>query len=257
MYEISTTPGSGACAEREGANNHKTVSVRADKRASFQALMQNVGIIVKTLQQVKLPHASRAVSNSVLPGTRASAYAGVMLQMGKIFLGMAFWNVVLFGITIYLGMTHQSRYWFHQWVGVLTGIYTCLTHCVVMMHFMGSGRGIKEAVAAYNLPNDPHTGYTRRLRRNTARSSALATFASISIIVVVWLGGAKDVGRLPGMTHAWVAWAVVAFNLYAFWIEYRLITDNTRMIREINAQIACAANPVAESPGQNAAGNPA
>ena len=74
-----------------------------------------------------------------------------MLQMGKIFVGMVFWNLVLFGVTIYLGVTHCSNHWQHQALGVLTGIYTCLTHCVVMMHFMGSGKGIKEAVEAIRL----------------------------------------------------------------------------------------------------------
>src|SRR5664280_1586497 len=87
-----------------------------------------------------------------------------MLQMGKIFIGFAFWNVVLFGVTIWLGFTHQSAHWQHQAAGVLTGIYTCLTHCIVMMHFMGSGKGIKEAVETHNLPDDPQTGYVRRTR---------------------------------------------------------------------------------------------
>src|SRR5438552_4043483 len=143
-----------------------------------------------------------------------------MLQMGKIFLGLAFWNVALFAVTIYLGMTHQTKNWTHEWVGVVTGIYTLLTHCIVMMHFMGSGKAIKEAVATHNLPNDPETGYTRRSRRLHGRASGMATLACIATIAVVWLGGAKDVGMLKGLTHAWIAYLVVAFNLYAFWVEY-------------------------------------
>lgn len=160
-----------------------------------------------------------------------------MLQMGKIFIGMVFWNIVLFGVTVFLGMTHRSNHWQHQAIGVLTGIYTLLTHCVVMMHFMGSGKGIKEAIATHNVPNDPKTGYTRRLRRLTARSSAMATFGCFSIIASVWLGGAKDTGHLHGLTHAWVSWGVIVFNFYAFWVEYKTVRENTAMIREINAWI--------------------
>jgi hypothetical protein len=163
-----------------------------------------------------------------------------MLQMGKIFIGMVFWNIVLFAVTIYLGMTHRSAQWQHQAVGVLTGLYTCLTHCIVMMHFMGSGKGIKEAIATHKLPNDPQTGYTRRLRKLTARSSGMATMGCLTIIAAVLLGGAKDTGLSRGMLHAWVSWAVVIFNLYAFWVEYRTIRENTAMIREINAQIPAA-----------------
>lgn len=160
-----------------------------------------------------------------------------MLQMGIIFIGMVFWNLVLFGVTIYLGITHRSDHWQHQALGVLTGIYTLLTHCVVMMHFMGSGKGIKEAIAQHNLPNDPQTGFTRRLRRLTARSSAMATFGCLATIGVVLLGGAKDTGHMHGMTHAVAAWAVLAFNAYAFWVEYQTIRANTAMIREINSLI--------------------
>lgn len=160
-----------------------------------------------------------------------------MLQMGNIFIGLAFWNVVLFGVTIWLGVTHQSSHWQHQAAGVLTGIYTCLTHCIVMMHFMGSGKGIKEAVETHNLPNDPQTGYVRRTRKFKGRTSGLATLSCLFIIGVVWLGGAKDVGMLKGLTHAWVAYFVVVFNLYAFYVEYRVIAENTAMIREIDARI--------------------
>ena len=161
-----------------------------------------------------------------------------MLQMSTIFLGLAFWNVVLFGVTIWMGITHQSSHWQHQAVGVLTGIYTCLTHCIVMMHFMGSGKGIKEAVETHNLPDDPQTGYVRRTKKFKGRTSGLATLSCLLVIAVVWLGGAKDVGMLKGMTHAWVSYFVVAFNLYAFYVEYRVIAENSAMIREIDAKIA-------------------
>lgn len=119
-----------------------------------------------------------------------------MLQMGKIFIGLAFWNVVLFGGTIWLGVTHQSAHWQHQAMGVLTGIYTCFTHCVVMMHFMGSGKGIKEAVETYALPNDPQDGYVRRTRRFKGRTSGHATLCCLFIIVTVWLGGWMDTHKL-------------------------------------------------------------
>ena len=161
-----------------------------------------------------------------------------MLQMGKIFLGLAFWNVVLFALSVWLGLTHRSAHWQHQALGVLTALYTCLTHCIVMMHFMGSGKGIKEAVQTHHLPNDPQTGYTRRSRRLHGRASAMATLAATLVMVAAWLGGAKDVGMLKGTTHAWFACFAVAFNLYAFWVEYKVITANTAMIREINTKIA-------------------
>jgi len=157
-----------------------------------------------------------------------------MLQMGRIFVGLAFWNIVLFGVTIWLGVTHHSAHWQHQAMGVLTGIYTCLTHSIVLMHFMGSGKAIKEAVETYSLPVD----YARRTRKFKARTSGLATLSCVLTIIAVWVGGAKDVGLSKGMAHAWLAYATVAFNLYSFWVEYGVIQENTQMIREIDAKIA-------------------
>ena len=84
--------------------------------------------------------------------------------------------------------------------------------------------------------------------RTTAASAPLALWCWLALstwpasarlaLDVVWLGGAKDVGMSKGMTHPWIAYAVVAFNLYAFWIEYKVIAENTAMIREIDGKIA-------------------
>ena len=164
-----------------------------------------------------------------------------MLQMSKIFLGLVVWNIVLFGVTVGLGIAHYSVNWQHQAMGVLTGIYTCFTHCVVMMHFMGSGKGIKEAVETYALPNDPQTGYVRRTRRFKGQTSGHATLCCLCIIVTVWLGGWMDTHKLNPAAHRWhlgFACFTIAYNLYAFWVEYRVISENTAMIREIDAKIA-------------------
>jgi hypothetical protein len=164
-----------------------------------------------------------------------------MLQMGKIFIGLAAWNVVLFGITIWLGVTHHSTYWQHQAMGVLTDVYTLFTHSVVLMHFMGSGKGIKEAVEMYRLPNDPNTGYIRRTRRFKGQTSGHATLCCLLVIVTAWLGGWMDTHKLNPTVRLWhlgVALFTVAYNLYAFRVEYKVISENTAMIREIDARIA-------------------
>jgi hypothetical protein len=159
-----------------------------------------------------------------------------MLQMPKIFAGLVLWNVVLFGITIWFGLTHRSAHWQHQAMGVLTGIYTCLTHSIVLTHFMGSGKAIKEAVATHGLRQD----YVRRTRRFKGRTSGHATLCCIAIIGTVWLGGWMDTHKVNIVAHRWhmwFAWFTVAYNLYAFWVEYRVIAENTAMIREIDSKI--------------------
>jgi hypothetical protein len=170
-----------------------------------------------------------------------------MLKMRVIFLGLAFWNVVLFAVTIGLALTHQSAHWQHQAMGVLTGIYTCLTHSIVMMHFMGSGKGIKEAVETHNLPDD----YARRTRRFKAQTSGHATLCCLAIIATVWLGGWMDTHKANVAAHRWHMWfalTTIAYNLYAFWVEYKVIAENTAMIREIDAKIKVAETSSTASP---------
>jgi hypothetical protein len=108
------------------------------------------------------------------------------------------------------------------------------------MHFMGSGKGIKEAVETHNLPNDPETGYVRRTRKFKGRTSGHATLASIAIIIAVWLGGwvhTRPSVEAAHVWHRWFSWFAVVYNLYAFWVEYKVIAENTAMIREIDAKI--------------------
>lgn len=165
--------------------------------------------------------------------------------MRIIFAGLAFWNTIFLLYTVYLGHTHAhmtqtSGAWWHDHfsVALITSILTCLTHSVVYIHFLGTSKGIKEAVDAFSLPNDPETGFERRAKRYKARMRPLAMFAPILIIVTAWLGAAYDTHRLSWGWHASLAYFSLVFNLMAFVMEHRVITENTAMIREINKLIA-------------------
>jgi MFS family permease len=156
--------------------------------------------------------------------------------MRIIFLGLAIWNTIFFVATLYLGETHAWP--MHFTVALITAIFTCVTHSVVMIHFMGTGKGIKEAVETYSLPNDPQTGYVRRTKKFKARTSGLATLAPFLIIITTWLGAAHHTGRMGLLWHAVLAYFSVVFNLYAFVVEYRVIRENSAMMHEINKLIA-------------------
>jgi hypothetical protein len=163
--------------------------------------------------------------------------------MNLISLSLAGWNTAVFVAAIGLGLlaSGSSDRW-HVWhftLGIVAALLTCLTHSMVMIHFMGSGKGIKEAVGQFNLPNDPKTGYVRRTKQFKARTSGLATLAAFVVIVTAWLGAARDTNWLDAagtwrIVHPWFGYFAVLFNLYAFWVEYRVIKENTAMIGEIN-----------------------
>ena len=156
--------------------------------------------------------------------------------MRIIFLGLAIWNTIFFIITIYLGETHARMN--HFTMALITAIFTCLTHSVVYIHFLGTSKGVKEAIDGFSLPNDPETGFERRAKRYKARMRPMAMLAPMLIIITTWLGAAHDTGRIGVLWHAAFAYFSVVFNLLAFVMEYRAVTDNTAMIREINRLIA-------------------
>ncbi len=164
--------------------------------------------------------------------------------MNVIFFGLVIWNILLLAATVAAGMAGW-RLW-HFSLGVFTGIFTCFTHSLVFIQLIGSGKGVKEAVEAYSLPDDPETGYIRMTKKFKGRAFPFAMFVPMVTIAAAWLGAWHDTNRWAApewrtASHAWhmtIAWIAVATNLFAFWKEYEVIAENTRMIREINTLIA-------------------
>lgn len=163
--------------------------------------------------------------------------------MTAIFIGLAGWNVAFFAATLWLAWTGNPWHWA---AGLVTGIFTLLIHSIVFMHFIGTGKGIKEAVESYGLPDDPETGYVRRTKKLKARVFPHATFASLAIIVAIWFGGwyhsQRWLDHYENATayawHLWGAYLALLYTAYAFYAEWKAIRENTAMLAGINALIA-------------------
>ncbi len=163
--------------------------------------------------------------------------------MNIIFLGLIIWNILLFIATIATGMA-GLRLW-HFSLGVFTTIFTSFTHSLVFIQLLGSGKGIKEAVSAYSLPDGSENSYIQRTKNFKSRAFPYAMFTPLLTIAVAWLGAWHDTNKaaapdwlpISHQWHMWTAWIMVAINLYAFWKEYITIAENTALIREINELI--------------------
>jgi hypothetical protein len=163
--------------------------------------------------------------------------------MTTIFAALGCWNAVFLLATLWLAWVHSPWHWA---AGLATGIYTLLVHSIVFMHFIGTGKGVKEAIEVHGLPDDPQSGYARRARKFKAAAFPHALFASLAIIVAIWLGGwyhsQRWLDRVEDLTafqwHRWFAYAAAAYNLCALWLEWRVMRQNAQMIRELNARIA-------------------
>ncbi len=165
--------------------------------------------------------------------------------MNMIFLGLVIWNIFFLSATVLTGMMGKGWVIWHLSLGIFTGILTCFTHSLVFIQLIGSGKGIKEAVSTYSLPDDPEKGYIARTKKFKSSAFPYAMFAPMVIIAAAWLGGwhhtnisaAPHWRLISHQFHMWISWLAVGFNLYAFWKEYLVVTENTAMIREMNEVI--------------------
>jgi hypothetical protein len=164
--------------------------------------------------------------------------------MHRIFAGMALWAAVSLVIQIALGVAlrwHPALIGWHLGVGVILGIYLCILHVMVMFHFIGSGKEIKQAIEV--VGGDAEV--VKRIRRMKMQVMPAATFAPLLVGAGVILGGGAHTGALGGW--AWLHWGLtaagMALNLWAFPIEYRCLVANLELLREVDERIKRELSP--------------
>jgi hypothetical protein len=165
--------------------------------------------------------------------------------MHRIFAGMAIWAVIFMvgeGVLGVLTKHYQpGLVGWHMVLGVFIGVYVSILQVMVMFHFIGSGKEIKQAVAV--LGGD--AGVAQRLRKMKMQVMPAATFAPILVGAGVILGGGAHTKALGDW--AWIHWGLslagLALNLYAFPIEYRCLVANLELLKEVDDRIRREISP--------------
>ncbi|HVR86394.1 MAG TPA: hypothetical protein VMU54_18880, partial [Planctomycetota bacterium] len=109
--------------------------------------------------------------------------------MHRIFAGMAFWAVVfmtgegVLGVLTKRGMPDLIGW--HMVLGVFVGVYVSILQVMVMFHFIGSGKEIKQAIEVVGGDLD----VVKRLRKMKMQVMPAATFAPLLVGAGVILGG--------------------------------------------------------------------
>ena len=163
--------------------------------------------------------------------------------MNVIFLGLVIWNILFLTATVATGMMGMKNW--HFGLGVFTGVLTCFTHSLIFIQLIGSGKGVKEAIEGYSIPDDPRTGFVARTKDFKKRAFPWAMYVPMLTIAAAWLGAWHDTNSFAApqwraashQWHMWIAWIAVLTNLYSFWKEYQVIAENTRMIHDLNTLI--------------------
>jgi len=165
--------------------------------------------------------------------------------MHRIFAGMAIWAVIFFLGEGVLGVltkrVNPGLVGIHMMFGVFVGIYICILQVMVMFHFIGSGKEIKQAIEV--VGGDAEV--VKRIRRMKMQVMPAATFAPLLVGAGVILGGGAHTGALGNW--AWLHWGLtgagMALNLWAFPIEYRCLVANLELLREVDERIKRELSP--------------
>lgn len=156
--------------------------------------------------------------------------------MNRIILGLAVSNYALVAITAYLGLLTvprdaltrgQDYFHVHFAMAMTTALYTIFVHCLVFTYFLGTGRWVREAAAAYSLDGS----LSAKSHACRLRAFGLA-LSSILLVVAAIASGAWTDTADP----AWKDWSLMLhrilpagtylFMILAYRIQYRAVVEH-------------------------------
>jgi hypothetical protein len=160
---------------------------------------------------------------------------GKNFSMKPIFQGMVGLSTILLFATFWTAYSERellegiiSQDALHMLLGLTTTIILLMIHgFVILNYFIATGKAMDEALEGH--PEHPRIkAVGRKLKM---KSSPAATMSCIFIIAAAVLGGRA--WQLNGSPWHWgLAWLAVAYNYYAFWVEYKAIVINMSLIEE-------------------------
>jgi hypothetical protein len=135
------------------------------------------------------------------------------------------------------GSRHNAddpTYILHVYLGLISSTTTLGVHCLIFIYFLGTGRWVKEVALAYRIPDDPLPKLTRTLKRRTFPP---ALFAMLIAIATTSAGAGVATKEWPWQVHATLATLTLVINVWAFWVEYRAVALNARIIDDVMREV--------------------
>jgi hypothetical protein len=151
--------------------------------------------------------------------------------VGRIYTGLAGWNLVFLGGAFALGFLRGTAVSerVHVLAGLFAAIFCCLVHAIVFAHFIGSGKWIKEGVRAAGLEDR----IVQRTKRLKGKTFPFALFSMLVTGATAVLGGGAASGAVSGTTHLVFAIVAMALNTVAFVMERSAILENAGLIDRV------------------------
>ncbi len=122
----------------------------------------------------------------------------------------------------------------HFELGLTTALGMLLVHCLIFMYFLGTGRWVKEVTIAYKMPDEPLHKRTRELKR---KAFPAALFSMLIGIATAVSGSGVKLGDFHWSVHWTLAGLTVLINLWAFRVEYRCVSENAEVLRQVLVEV--------------------
>lgn len=164
--------------------------------------------------------------------------------MNRIILGMAGANYLLVAATAVAGLlsetpatgfrSNNDAFGYHFTLGLLTGLFTMLVHCLVFTYFLGTTRWVRETVAAYSLDQ----AFSTESRQLRIRAMIAAVISILLVVATIASGAAAHTRVAPFLLHRIVPWATYLFMLGAYRIELQSIERHMDVTNEVMDSVA-------------------
>jgi hypothetical protein len=147
----------------------------------------------------------------------------------KSFMLLALSDLALLFLTAALGLMVEGSAGFvrHFLLGVLAGLFTCFVHVIVFVFFIVQDKVVTQSVLHHRIVES----HARHMMALKSRAVRLSVLGSVSMIVVVALGAAIEVGVDPSV-HFAVALAGIGVNAFVFARQIIVIDECQRMLAD-------------------------
>src|SRR5947199_6365535 len=156
---------------------------------------------------------------------RALLIVGAMATLGVI-------AAAVVGYTLH-GVTGTKL---HVLIGLASSLLLLFSHCWIMFYLIGTGKAIKDAVRENAL----EPAIVEETKRFKNESYPWLMLAMALVMATFILGGGVATGTVPTWVHHVLFYLAVASQVYALRVEWRVLTDNERLMGDVDRRLAAA-----------------
>ena len=142
-------------------------------------------------------------------------------------------SIACFIVTLLMGfMVVKTTLAQHVLFGLFTTFLVTLTQSMTMFYFIGTGKQVKDLVAA--LPSGPQ--FVQRTKVFKARVFPPALWAMLFTMATMIIGGGVHTRAAwtPPILHALLAAISLYYNIAAFWKEAKYMIENNMLMEELD-----------------------